>query len=942
MAGGNFALPADCGRVLGFGVRFVLSSGHPTGPLFMSVELPRPTLTARLCSAMCVVVLLMVLGAGSVGAAPEETIELPFEALSLEHDATTDLFFMQHLGPADTSCGRHAYSIVDRSGAVQWDVPAPMPCAWVVDGGRLFVSVGNSIRWFDLASGALVREWTLDESVTVGQMFLRGPSLWFNQSTSTGGIGPDEHVGVLFPAVQNSVGVVFNNTSLVAASSDGRFLWLYDPLRTLTRFDQSGETDQLDMPRIDNVQFGAAAFYLTADEQLLYVGGQLFDATTLEQLTDPGQQRVSAMSYDELADGRVIGVGGRRVFQNNGLVRLFEAGTLDLLAHGHYASAADSGNPHTDAVVIDEPGVGERLAISVGNRIEFHSIVPALNDLTLVRGPGTGPELEAGTPATVHMGVDWIDAVDTISLDGQPLTFRPVVYEPTGEWLALEVDIPALPVGSHPIVFDGPLGPSSGTDYITVVPAKPRSDLEVIVRSDSRGGAVTINVSCSDPTLLVEEPIGLFVQEEMRAGDRLTVRPLIGDTCTVSFERPQHPDLPLGYAHYLTAGFFDPVNDPGAWNMLDFHTQQAEFVMPARSTGFAVFVPDPDEIVLWTYGYGFGQASTDEPTVSIDCPGSSDDATYRVYYGYWYRSVVPAQGCMLHHPAPASSLGSGWAGYNPDLDELDPYPSTHPRRAVGAGPLSTVFTIDIYPHPAENDGAFVRQQYLDFLGRPADAGGLQYWEDALASGTRQRTDLVQLFLGSPEFGQTVAPINRLYSAYFDRAPDRQGLFFWVDWIRGGRSLAQVSEQFARSPEFERTYGALSDEAFIDLVYRNVLARRADAGGRAFWIDRMASGLTRGQLMVSFSESAEYVDQTRAAVLVESLYQGLLQRSPDPGGFTYWVGVADSGAPISSLIAGMLSSDEYYNRFGVIVDQLPTAARLEANLVDADPAYQVSR
>ena len=53
-----------------------------------------------------------------------------------------------------------------------------------------------------------------------------------------------------------------------------------------------------------------------------------------------------------------------------------------------------------------------------------------------------------------------------------------------------------------------------------------------------------------------------------------------------------------------------------------------------------------------------------------------------------------------------------------------------------------------------------------------------------------------------------------------------------------------------------------DAAFVDLVYRNVLARPPDPAGRAHWAGGLDSGrLTRGGVMIGFSESAEFVRKT---------------------------------------------------------------------------------
>ena len=111
---------------------------------------------------------------------------------------------------------------------------------------------------------------------------------------------------------------------------------------------------------------------------------------------------------------------------------------------------------------------------------------------------------------------------------------------------------------------------------------------------------------------------------------------------------------------------------------------------------------------------------------------------------------------------------------------------------------------------------------------------------------------------SPGASGVVGSVTRLYSAYFLRAPDAGGLAYWLDRMHHGTTLAWISEQFARSAEFTARYGALDAGAFVQLVYRNVLGREPDAGGYAHWAPLVHNGsLTRGQMMIGFSESAEY-------------------------------------------------------------------------------------
>ena len=98
---------------------------------------------------------------------------------------------------------------------------------------------------------------------------------------------------------------------------------------------------------------------------------------------------------------------------------------------------------------------------------------------------------------------------------------------------------------------------------------------------------------------------------------------------------------------------------------------------------------------------------------------------------------------------------------------------------------------------------------------------------------------------------------RLYQAAFDRTPDTSGLSFWIRQMDAGATLLTVAEQFLASPEFQSKYGANpTNEAFIDLLYQNVLDRLPDQGGYDFWIDAFNRGLTRAGALVEFSESAE--------------------------------------------------------------------------------------
>jgi serine protease len=217
--------------------------------------------------------------------------------------------------------------------------------------------------------------------------------------------------------------------------------------------------------------------------------------------------------------------------------------------------------------------------------------------------------------------------------------------------------------------------------------------------------------------------------------------------------------------------------------------------------------------------------------------------------------------------------------------------------------------------PLNNTSEFVKQLYSDFLNRGTDEVGLAYWIDQIDSGAMTRPQVAKQFLLSPEFGQNIAPVVDLYFAYFRRIPDYYGLMSWVNLRAQGTTLETIADAFGESPEFQQTYGTLSNSQFVELVYQNVLGRQADPDGLAFWTDELDSGRrSRGEVMIGFIDSPEFQGLYGNKVYVTMVYMGLLRRSPDPDGFAYWVGRMNSGDSGQILIEGFLNSAEYAARF----------------------------
>lgn len=269
---------------------------------------------------------------------------------------------------------------------------------------------------------------------------------------------------------------------------------------------------------------------------------------------------------------------------------------------------------------------------------------------------------------------------------------------------------------------------------------------------------------------------------------------------------------------------------------------------------------------------------------------------------------VRATNCIRHSVA---AFRASWVGNCADLARDSDGDGIPDCIEAGSGRVNGARDNDIF----SNALLFSAQQYRDFLSREGDIDGLNFWTTEVATGARSRAAVIENFFNSGEYQGTISPVARLYFAYFLRIPDYGGLNYWIGRLRGGESLEAISDQFAASPEFWQTYGALDNMQFVTRVYLNVLGRQPDAGGLAFWTNELASGArTRGQVMLGFSESAEYRTVIANEVAVTMIYMGMLRRAPEGGGFSYWVDYLDRGNRGQDLINGFIASAEYRSRF----------------------------
>lgn len=109
-------------------------------------------------------------------------------------------------------------------------------------------------------------------------------------------------------------------------------------------------------------------------------------------------------------------------------------------------------------------------------------------------------------------------------------------------------------------------------------------------------------------------------------------------------------------------------------------------------------------------------------------------------------------------------------------------------------------------------------------------------------------------------------VYRMYVASLGRAPDEEGLRYWIDILEDLKSnhpdfdaADYMADRFIEAHEFEMLYGANPTDAdYVEALYWNVLERASDAAGHDYWVGRMEAGLGFDDMLVSFVQSDEAI------------------------------------------------------------------------------------
>ena len=247
---------------------------------------------------------------------------------------------------------------------------------------------------------------------------------------------------------------------------------------------------------------------------------------------------------------------------------------------------------------------------------------------------------------------------------------------------------------------------------------------------------------------------------------------------------------------------------------------------------------------------------------------------------------------------------------------------------IGSPNHATVTIVDndsVAPsaNPIDDTTFFVRQQYLDFLGRQPEPAGLAYWVariDACGGNTACRAAARakasgQFFL-SAEYQNAAAAVFLTSRAATGRNPLYGEHVVDTSIYRTYGALAYFDDYVTR-PEFVARYGGMTHDQFVSALLENlgftpvVLADDLTDG-----LDE--NSLDRADVLRLLATWGPFLAAEKPRAFVLSQYFGYLRRDAEPAGYDFWLDkLADNGGNYvkAGMVANFIQSPEYRTRFG---------------------------
>lgn len=173
---------------------------------------------------------------------------------------------------------------------------------------------------------------------------------------------------------------------------------------------------------------------------------------------------------------------------------------------------------------------------------------------------------------------------------------------------------------------------------------------------------------------------------------------------------------------------------------------------------------------------------------------------------YDFSSIIPpyGDGCYIFGISALDNEGKNLAVVCSTVDYFSPTPT--PTSTPTPTPTSTP-TSTPTPTPSSDSGVegFVERLYEICYGRPSDEGGKTNWVNNIGSGIVSGGDAGRFFCISQEMINqglsNEAYVESLYRVFFDRASDPVGRNYWLERLNSGASREDIIDGFVNSVEW---------------------------------------------------------------------------------------------------------------------------------------------
>ena len=239
--------------------------------------------------------------------------------------------------------------------------------------------------------------------------------------------------------------------------------------------------------------------------------------------------------------------------------------------------------------------------------------------------------------------------------------------------------------------------------------------------------------------------------------------------------------------------------------------------------------------------------------------------------------------------------------------------------------------------PIDTPEYFVRQHYLDFLGREPDESGFNFWSDQILSCggdadcvERRTINVSAAYFLSIEFQQTGGLVDSLYRASYDRRPS-YGEFMpdaasiaqnviigrsgWQEQLATNK--AAFTDVFVNRPAFHAAYDSLPSGGYIDALVAHTGVNFNPAERNALVSGLNDGSLTRAAALQRIAENQQFASAKRNEMFVMMEYFGYLRRDPDESGYQFWLNKLnefDGNFERAEMVKAFIVSGEYRGRF----------------------------